>query len=300
MELRTLRYFLTIAQEGSISAAAAVLHITQPTLSRQIMDLERELGVPLFLRGRRSHRLALTEQGLLLRQRAAELLELADKTSRELQPGAEEIRGELQIGCAESESMRTVVRALHMLQQRYPLLRYHLFSGTADMVIERLDRGLLDFGVVLEPIERQKYHSLRLPRRDRWGLLMRKDHPLAQRESVRAEDLVGLPLVTAREQLARDFVSAWSHVPAERLQIVGTCTLIYNASLLVEAGMCCVLCLEHLTDSGSESPLCFRPLSPQLEANLDVIWKRGSVLMPPAQKFIQTLETVCSAEQTPE
>lgn len=297
MELRTLRYFLTVAREGSISAAAEALHLTQPTLSRQLMELESELGAPLFIRGRRNHGLELTEQGLLLRQRASELLELAEKTTRELQQSPETVSGDLYIGGGESESMRTVVWALKSLQQRYPRIRSHLFSGNAEAVMERLDRGLLDFGVVIDPAELRKYHSLRLPIPDRFGLLLRRDHPLAQQTGIYAEDLNDLPLLISQQSRVQNFVSDWCRIPPERLRIMGTYTLIYNASLMVEEGMGCALCLERLVNTTGDSVLCFRPFEPQLTTNLNVIWKQNSTLSVPAQIFLRELEAACAAEK---
>jgi len=296
MELRTLRYFLTVAREGSISAAAEALHLTQPTLSRQLMELEAELGAPLFLRGRRNHGLELTEQGLLLRQRASELLELAERTTRELQQSPESVSGDLYIGGGESESMRTVVRALKSLQQRYPRIRSHLFSGNAEAVMERLDHGLLDFGVVIGPAELRKYHSLRLPIPDRFGLLLRRDHPLAQQADIRAEDLIDLPLLISQQSRIQNFISDWCRIPPERLRIAGTYTLIYNASLMVEEGMGCALCLERLVNTTGDSPLCFRPFAPQLSVSLDVIWKQDGTLSVPARMFLQELEAACAVD----
>ena len=285
MELRVLRYFLATAREGSISKAAAYLHVTQPTLSRQLMDLEAELGKTLLIRG--SRRVTLTAEGHLFRRRAAEIVELADRARAELQDGA--AAGELHIGGGESDAMRFLARTARQLHETCPGIRYHLHSGNAEEVGEQLDRGLLDFGVMVEPANLRKYDHIRLPSTDTWGVLMRKDSPLAARERIRPEDLWDLPLVLSRQAMGQDSVSTWLRRDFASLHIVGTYNLLFNASLLVDEGLGYALCLDKLVNTGGESTLCFRPLEPRLEMGHYVVWKKYQVHSRAAETFLQLL-----------
>ena len=207
MELRVLRYFLAVAREESISGAAEALHVTQPTLSRQMMELEEELGKTLFLRGKR--KISLTEEGMFLRKRAQEIVTLVEKTESEFSAAEETISGDVHIGGGETDAMRLIARAAHRLQSAYPHIAYHLFSGNADDVTERLDRGLVDFGVFIEPADLSKYDFIKLPVTDIWGVLMRKDCPLAARATIRPQDLLGLPLLASNQHLVKNEFSGW-------------------------------------------------------------------------------------------
>lgn len=287
MELRVLRYFLAVAQEESISAAAEVLHLTQPTLSRQLMDLEAELGKPLFLRGKR--KITLTEDGVLLRKRAGEIVELVEKTESELTAAEGSVSGEVCIGAGETDAMRLIARAAKALQAEHPQIRYHLYSGNADDVSERLDKGLLDFGLMIEPFDLGKYDSVKLPAADTWGVLMRRDSPLALRSCIRPEDLWGLPLLTSRQSLVQNGLSGWFRRDYGALNIISTYNLIYNAALMVEEGLGYALTLDKLINTGGGSPLCFRPLEPGLEVGLDIVWKKHQVFSKAAEKFLETL-----------
>lgn len=287
MELRVLRYFLAVAREESISGAAEILHITQPTLSRQIMDLEKELGVRLLIRG---HKITLTEEGLLLRKRAEELVELADKTEAEFAVTDEFISGDVYIGSGETDAMRFIAKIAKKLQEEYPHIRYHLFSGNADDVAERLDKGLLDFGILIEPADIKKYNYIQLPATDIWGLLMRKDSPLSAKDTIRPEELETIPLITSRQTLVKNEFSGWSGRNFEKLNIVATYNLIYNASLMVDEGFGYALCLDKLVNTTENSNLCFKPLEPRLEAHLDVVWKKYQVFSKAAQKFLDKLQ----------
>lgn len=285
MELRVLRYFLAVAREESISRAAAYLHLTQPTLSRQLMELEAELGKPLLIRG--SRRVTLTEEGILFRRRASEIVELADRAREELQDTA--VAGDIHIGGGESDAIRLLARTARALQETNPGIRYHLHSGNAEDVGERLDRGLLDFGVMVEPENLSKYDYIRLPYTDTWGVLMRKDSPLAAKERIRPEDLWDLPLVLSRQAMGQDRVAAWLGRDYDSLHIIGTYNLLFNASLLVDEGLGYALCLDKLANTGSESTLCFRPLEPRLEMGLYVVWKKYQVHARPAEAFLRLL-----------
>lgn len=286
MELRVLRYFLAVAREESISAAAAYLHLTQPTLSRQLMELEAEVGKPLFLRGRR---ITLTEEGMLLRKRASEIVELVEKTEQELRRPGEAVAGDVYIGGGESDAIRLIARAARELRETCPEVRYHLYSGNAVDVGERLDKGLLDFGVMVEPDDLEKYDYLRLPYADTWGVLMRRDSPLAEKARVRAEDLWDLPLLLSRQSLGRGSLAGWLRRDYDRLNIVSTYNLIFNAALLVDEGMGYALTLDKLVHTGEDGGLCFRPLDPPVEMGVYVVWKKFQVFSRPAEAFLSLL-----------
>lgn len=288
MELRVLRYFLAVAQEESISAAAEYLHLTQPTLSRQLMDLEEELGKKLFIRGNRKVR--LTEDGILLQKRASEIVELVEKTESEFWGSEEAIAGDVYIGGGESEAMRMIARAARTVQKSHPNVHFHLFSGNAGDVCERLDRGCFDFGVLLEPGNLQRYDYIQLPCTDLWGVVMRKDSPLAEREVIRREDLLDRPLILSRQAMGRDSLSAWFGQGYPDLNIAATYNLIFNAALMVEEGLGYAVTLEHLVDTKGERPLCFRPLEPRVEIGLYVVWKKFQVFSKAAAKFLSVLQ----------
>lgn len=292
LEIRVLRYFLAVAREQSISRAAEFLHITQPTLSRQLMALEEELGVLLFERGRNSRRVVLTDDGMLLRRRAEEIVELSDKTEAEFQQRDDVVSGDIYIGAGETDAMRYIARAAKALQNAYPNIRYHLYSGNADDVAERLDKGILDFGVMLEPAPIDKYDYIQFPISDVWGILMRKDDPLAQKQSITPEDVPGLPLIVSRQSMVTNMLSGWSGADFVKLNIVGTYNLIFNAALMVEEGFGCALCLDKLAKTDESSTLCFRPLEPRLEAHLDVVWKKYQVFTRAAELFLGSIQSV--------
>ena len=285
MELRILKYFLAVAREESISGAAQALHMTQPTLSRQLMDLEEELGKQLLIRG--SRRITLTEEGMLLRKRAAEILDLVEKAEAELTAPDEVVNGDIYIGGGETEAMRMIAEIATGLQRSCPDIRYHLYSGNADDVTERLDKGLLDFGVLIEPANMKKYDYIRLPATDTWGLLMPRDCPLAARTVIRPQDLWDLPIITSRQSMLSNEFSGWLGKEFEKLRIVATYNLVYNASLLVAAGMGYALCLDKLVNTSEESPLCFRPLEPRMEVHLDIVWKKYQVFSGAAGRFLK-------------
>ena len=289
MELRVLRYFLAVAREESISGAADYLHITQPTLSRQLMELEEELGTKLFLRGKRNRRVRLTDEGMLLRRRAEEIVELADKTEAEFTAKDEWISGEVYIGSGETDAMRLIAQTAQNLRKEYPHIRYHLFSGNADDVMERLDKGLLDFGLLIGSANIEKYDHIQLPATDTWGLLMRKDSPLAQKDVIRPQDLKGIPLLGSRQAVMRNELSEWYGGDFERLNIVATYNLIYNAALMVDEGFGYALTLDKLINTSGESNLCFRPFSPRLEAHLVLVWKKYQPFSKASQKFLDQL-----------
>lgn len=288
MELRVLRYFLAVAREETISGAAEALHVTQPTLSRQMMELEEELGKTLFLRGKR--KISLTEEGMFLRKRAQEIVALVEKTESEFSAAEENISGDVYIGGGETDAMRLIARAAHRLQAAHPHISYHLFSGNAEDVTERLDRGLVDFGVLIEPVDLSKYDFIRLPVTDMWGVLMRKDSPLAAKQTIRPDDLFGVPVLCSDQSMVKNEMSGWMGERYEKLHIVTTYNLLYNASLMVEEGMGYALCLDKIIRTSGDGPLCFRPLEPKLEVGLDLVWKKYQVFSKAAEKFLECLQ----------
>ena len=288
MDIRVLRYFLALAREESVTAAAEYLHLTQPTLSRQLSELEEELGTKLFVRG--SRKITLTNEGIRLRKRAEEILELVQKTETEFQASAEVIAGDIYIGGGESYAMGLIAEIVKELQADYPQIRVHLFSGDADEVTERIDKGLLDFGVLIEPAKITKYDSLLLPAKDRWGVLMKKDSPLAEHEFVRPEDLWKLPLIASKQKHVDDNIAKWIKQDYKKLNIVATYNLIFNATLMVEKNIGYALCLDRLVNTAGNSILCFRPLNPVLEVDVDIVWKKYQVFSKAAELFLQRLK----------
>lgn len=288
MDIRVLRYFLAIAREESISGAAQTLHMTQPPLSRAMSDLEQEVGKQLFIRGNR--KVTLTEDGLLLRKRAAEIIELVEKTENELSyTGQEHISGNIHIGGGETDAMRMIAKIATGLQRNYPDIKYHLYSGNADDVAERLDKGLLDFGIMIEPADIRKYDYLPLPAKDTWGLLMRKDSPLASNDVIRPENLWEIPLLVSRQSSVSNALSGWMKKDLGQLPVVATYNLIYNASLMVEEGLGCALCLDKLINT-TGSNLIFKPLSPPLKVGLNIVWKKYQFFTKASEKFLQCLQ----------
>lgn len=287
MELRVLRYFLAVAQEESISGAAEYLHLTQPTLSRQLMELEEELGKQLFIRGKR--RVTLTEDGVLLRKRAGEIINLVDKMSAEISEDDSTVGGDIYIGSGETDAIRLVARTAQCLHSRYPSIRYHLYSGNADDVTERLDKGLLDFGILIEPVDLKKYDYLPIPCQDTWGLLMREDHPLAAKETIAPDDLEGLPLITSRQTLTNQIFSDWLGSDFNNLNIVATYNLVFNSSLMVSEGFGCALTLDKLVNTCEGSGLCFRPLDPPLKVGMDIVWKKYQMFSRASSIFLNRL-----------
>lgn len=288
MELRTLRYFLAVTREETISGAAEALHVTQPTLSRQMLELEGELGKTLFLRGKR--KISLTEEGLFLRKRAQEILALVEKTESEFSASNTTISGDVHIGCGETDAMRLIARAARKLREAHPHILYHLFSGNAGDVRERLDKGLVDFGIFIEPVDLSRYDFIKLPVTDIWGVLMRKDSPLAANTTVKPKDLRGLPLIFSRQSMVKNEISGWMGDGFNELNIIAQYNLLYNAALMVEEGMGYALCLDRIISTSGDSPLCFRPLEPRLEVGLDIAWKKYQVFSKAAEKFLEYLQ----------
>lgn len=286
MELRVLNYFLTVAREESISAAAASLHLTQPTLSRQLQNLEEELGKQLLIRGNR--KITLTQEGILLQKRGEEILDLVGRTEKEVKQSDETISGDIYIGTGETDGIRQIARAAHQLQKRFPQISFHIVSGDASDVCERLNKGLLDFGILLGDIDKTRYHYLELPMKDLWGVLMQKSSPLARKDSVSPEDMKDKPLILSRQTDNKSDLYRWLGKEPAELHTVATYNLIYNASLMVAEGMGYAFTLDKLVNT-TGSNLCFRPLHPPLELGMFLVWKKNKLFSKPAERFLQDL-----------
>lgn len=294
MELRVLQYFLAVAREQNISSAAESLHLSQPTLSTQLKALEEELGKQLLIRGTKgSRKVLLTEEGMLLRKRAEEILELVRMTEREISLSDEVIAGDVYIGTGESDMIRIFARAAKRIQEKYPDIHFHILSGNSAFVKEHLDRGLIDFGVVYSPVDTTVYSSIKVPIRDTWGVLMRKDSPLAQKDVIQPQDLWDKPLILSAQKTDAWPMSSWFGQDITRLNIVATYNLVFNASLLVEEGLGYAVCFDKLINVSGDSKLCFRPLSTKMEAEASIIWKRYQLLSKAAQKFMDCLKESC-------
>lgn len=287
MEIRILRYFLEIAREGNMTRAAETLHVSQPTLSKQIKDLEQELGKKLFRRG--SSSMSLTDEGILLRKRAEDILDMVDKTADEFKSLNDITGGEVHIGCAESHQVKYLAKTIKAFKENYPLFRFHLTSGNTEQVTERLDRGLIDFAVIVEPPNLSRYNYLELPEADVWGLVMKKEDPLARKETIHFDDLIGLELICSAQGMKFD-ISRWCGEKADMLNLTGTINLAYNGSVFVKEGLGYMLSFDRLIDTGSESELCFRPLEPLLETKMYVIWKKYQVFTPIAELLLEDLK----------
>lgn len=288
MDIRTLRYFLAVAREENITKAAKFLNITQPSLSVQLMELEQEIGKKLLVRGKR--KVTLTDEGVLLRKRAEEILSLVEKTERELSSDDEIINGDIAIGSGESEGMNLIMKLAAELSKEYSEIHYHLYSGDADEIMERLDKGLLDFGILIEPVNQTKYESMPLGVTDTWGILMKKDCHLVNKNSITPEDIVKLPLIVPKREGVQKYLSNWIGGNIAALNIVADYNIIYHAALMVKNNFGYAVALDKLIDTNEGSELCFKPFSPQITANMCLAWKKYQVFSKTAEKFIERLK----------
>lgn len=287
VEIRTLRYFLAVAREENMTRAAEMLHVTQPTLSKALKALEEELGKKLFTR--HSFRISLTEEGALLRDRAEDLVTMADKIEKEFLSLDDITGGDLYFGLAESYQIRYLARALHLLKKQYPGLKYHITSGDTEQVTEKLDKGLLDFAVICDAPDTNKYESVPFPEGDLWGLILPADAPLARKDRIEMDDLAGLPLFTSRQGWEGD-IRQWAGERFGELHLEGTFRLAYNASMFVREGLGYQLSFRNLVDVSEESGLTFRPLFPKLETKLYLIWNRYQSFTPIAERFLRQVK----------
>lgn len=292
MEIRALENFLAVAREQNITAAAESLHISQPALSTQLKSMETELGKQLLIRGvKGSRKVILTEEGMILRKRAEEILLLMRRTEEEIAGSNETIAGNVFIGTGETEIVRLFARIAKKLQQKYPDIRYHISSGNAEHVLEYLDKGLIDFGLLFTEIDTQKYEAIPVPIKDTWGVLMRKDSPLAQKETICPKDLWDKPLIVSHQKGDDAYLNQWLGREESELNIVATYNLVFNASLLVDEGLGYALCYDKLVNTHG-SNLCFRPFSPRLDAYGFIVWKKYQVFSKAANIFLQNLRSM--------
>lgn len=287
MELRTMRYFLAVAREENMTHAAELLHVTQPTLSKSLRSLEDELGKKLFVR--HSFHIELTEEGVLLRKRAEDLVSMADKIQTEFLSLDDVLGGEIYLGLAESYQIRYLAAEIKALKNIYPGLRYHITSGDTEQVTEKLDKGIIDFAVLAEEPNTEKYHYLTFPKADIWGVVMPGDCPLAGKQSISVDDLTRLPLFCSEQGWSKD-IAKWCGNKIDTLHLEGSFRLSYNGSLFVKERLGYLLTFEHLIDTSPNSGLTFRPLTPKLETKLYFIWKKYQVFTPIAEKMLEKLK----------
>lgn len=283
MDLRLLEYFLAVARTGNITKAAEQLHVTQPTISRQMADLEDMLGTTLLIRGKRQ--VTLTDAGILFQQRAEEIIALMDKTRRDLHDQDDLVGGTVALGCVESCASRMLPEALGEFSKLHPKVRYELYSADGDDIREKLDRGELDFGILLEPVEAAKYDCFRLPYWESWGVVMRKDDPLAQRETIGKEEICQIPLILPRREIVQDNIAGWFDLERSQLHIFAVHNLCNNAALLAEAGLGYPVCVKGSFELRGEGDLCFRPFEPEQTTGHVLAWKKNRVFHSAADLF---------------
>ena len=291
MEIRVLKYFLAVARVGTISGAANYLHLTQPTLSRQLKDLEKELGQTLFIRT--NHNITLTPEGMILRKRAEEIVEMVEKTENEFSSLKHEVAGEIYIGSGETESIKSVANLMREIRKDYQNIIFHMYSGIHEDIVEKIDNGLLDFGIVMKPVDLTKYNAVNLPDKDTWGIVMRKDSELADKEFITFEDMEKIPLILSRKAFRKPTPDnefyRWFNKKKDGLNIAGTHTLFYNGAIMVEEDLGYMFSLNNLANTSKNSNLCFRPLKTTMEASWCLIWKKYQVFSPAAKMFLEKL-----------
>ena len=288
MEIRVLRYFLAVVREESVTKAAEALHITQPTLSRQLSQLEEEVGVRLFDRGTR--KITLTNEGILLRRRAEEILQLVDKTERELVEQDEQVEGKISIGCGEIAAVRMLTELIRTFRGKYPRVSFELFSAAADLVKEQLDKGLLDIGLLLEPVDMEKYDFIRLEKKEQWVVVMHPDAPLARKESVTVEDLKQIPLILPRRLSVQSELASWFGDDFGKLDVLFTSNLPSNSNIMVHNRLACALVIKGSISFWDERKIAYRPLSPELKASSVLAWRRQQPFGLAATKFIEHMK----------
>lgn len=288
MELRVLRYFLAVARERSMTRAAVALHITQPTLSRQIMELEEELGTRLFERDKKPMR--LTEAGMRFCQRAEEIVSLSERTVKEFASRQSDISGDIVLGCAESRGISIIAEVMRRIHRHHPRIRLVMQTANATLITEQLEHGVIDFGFILAPADISRFDHLRLPHTDTWGVLLRRDHPLANSSDVTPQQVAALPLIIPSRPPVASFLSGWLGRDIHECDLIGRFNLSYNASKFVEAGLGASITLGGLTDTSDTSPLCFIPFRPALLSPCYLVWKKARLFNRAAQVFYLFLQ----------
>lgn len=288
MELRILRYFLTTAEEGNITRAADILHITQPTLSRQLTELEKELGTTLMIRGKRS--LSLTDDGLLFKRHAQEIIELADRTEQEFINRNASVSGTISIGATEAVGSHALANLIKQYHQKYPHVRFNLYNEMADNVKYRLDKGLADIGLLLMPVDVLNYEFVHLPQKEIWGILVHKNNPLSHFKTVAAKDIIHFPLILPNRKRVYTQILDWIGCAEAKLNILATYTLLSNAALLVENQMACAICLNGAFSVYHNTNLRFIPFSPECTTSSVLMWKKNYSFNPATMLFIQMIQ----------
>ena len=294
MEIRVLKYFLAVAREENITRAAALLHITQPTLSRQLMQMEEELGIKLFRRSK--HSIVLTEEGMLLRRRAQEIVDLAEKTEKELLYQEENIVGEIAIGCGETKNMKPLSEMIASFQQQYPNVSFDIYTAIADDVKEKLNHGILDMGLLLEPVEISKYHFVKMPFKEVLNILMRQDNPLAQKQKITPHDLIDVSLILPKRQSVLNEIENWFEEEREKMKVACTCNLSQNnISIMTENKVGVAITIKG---ENNHTDLCFKSMEPEITNNSVLVWRKNQTLSPSMVKFISHVKTYLENDYT--
>lgn len=288
MDIRILKYFLAVAKEGNITRAAESLHITQPTLSRQLMELEENMGTELFIRGKRQ--IMLTDSGILFQQRAKEIVQLYDKTRREMAEQNDLLGGTVSIACVESIVSNLLPEVLIEFSKQYPMVKYELYSADGNDIREKIDRGDIDIGILVEPVETAKYDYIRLPFYEQWGIVMRKDDPLAEKDKIITEDIQNKPLIVPRRTIVIEEIATWLEMDSEKLNIVASHNLLTNSLLLVERGFGYTICVKGAFDIRKKDTICFAPLAPERITGHVLAWKKNKVFSNATTKFLQYIK----------
>ena len=289
MEIRVLEYFVEAAREKNISRAAEKLHVSQPAISKQLKLLEEELGIKLFKRS--IYQIELTTEGQIFKRRAEDILEMVHKTKVEFDTMKNEIAGDIHIGCAESDSIKYLARAIKNIQNRYPNIHCHIYSGNGEDLYYRLETGLLDFSVTVQNVDISKYDYITLPEPDIWGVIMRKDSNLAQKQKITIEDLRGLPLILSREAMKEEYLQ-WFGTEIGKFNISLTYNLLYNATVMVREGLGYAISFDKLANTDINSEICFRPLYPELRSELRFIWRKTQLFTPAAELLLNEMQSL--------
>lgn len=288
MDIRILKYFLAVAKEGNITRAAESLHITQPTLSRQLMELEEDMGTELFIRGKRQ--IMLTDSGILFQQRAKEIVQLYDKTRREMAEQNDLLGGTVSIACVESIASNLLPEVLMEFSKQHPMVKYELYSADGNDIREKIDRGDIDIGILVEPVETAKYDYIRLPFYEQWGIVMRKDDPLAEKDKIITEDIQNKPLIVPRRTIVIEEIAKWLEMDSEKLNIVASHNLLTNSLLLVERGFGYTICVKGAFDIRKKDTIRFAPLAPERITGHVLAWKKNKVFSNATTKFLQYIK----------
>ncbi len=288
MDIRVLKYFLAVAREGNITKAAESLHITQPTLSRQMMELEEDMGTELFIRGRRQ--ILLTDSGILFQQRAKEIVQLYEKVRREMAEQNDLLGGTISIGCVETIASNLLPEVLTEFSKQHPMVKYELYSADGNDIREKIDRGDIDMGILVEPVEAAKYDYICLPFHEQWGIVMKTDDPLAQKEAILTADIQDKPLIVPRRTIVIEEIAKWLGMERERLNIVASHNLLTNSLLLVERGFGYTICVKGAFDIRKKDNICFLPFFPERITGHVLAWKKNQVFSNATAKFLQYIK----------